>query len=193
MKKCISFLLFCLLTLGCFYVGTVLADRSALSGQWIRIHVVANSDSEQDQAMKLQVRNAVLETLEQLTQSSTRQGMELLEEVLPELCRTADAVLSSMGSKDTVRAELGEMCFPQRQGDGYSLPAGVYQTLRLTIGQGQGHNWWGVLFPQFGSQEVATSLTGSLANQSCPRFYILEKLGELETRLHRWRQGQDKN
>ena len=183
MKKICSFLLLCVLAAGCFYAGGVLADRRVLSDQWVRIHVVANSDSEEDQALKLKVRNGILQKLEEVTAQAPETRITQLEQTLPEIRQTAREILRAWGSEDEATVTLEQEAFPQRESQGLRLPAGVYQTLRVTIGKGEGHNWWGVLFPNlcYGAEEnVSASLTDSLTGEENIRFFFLEKLGELE-------------
>lgn len=182
MKKLFHFLLVCALAWGCFYAGTVLADRQVLSDQWVRIHVVANSDSREDQALKLQVRNGILEKLESCGTSS-EQVLENLEARLPEIREIAQNILRENGCEDSAAVTLQKEAFSRRETQGLSLPAGIYQTLRITIGEGQGRNWWGVLFPKlcYGeAEDVSASLTDSLTEKKGIRFFFLEKLGQLE-------------
>lgn len=115
-------------------------EQQALAGKLVRLHVVANSDSEQDQALKLQVRDAVLEASEGLE-------AEDLEAALPRLQAAAQTCLREQGNGDPVTVSLGEERFPTRLYDNFALPAGVYRSLRVTIGAGEGHNWWCVAFP----------------------------------------------
>ena len=125
------------------------ASESALAGQVLRLHVVANSDSERDQALKLLVRDAVLVQAEQfLDGASDRQSAEqALAPHLDELTSTAAEVLAAEGCGDTVAVALTDQWFPTKEYDGFSLPAGQYRALRVTIGEGQGRNWWCVVFP----------------------------------------------
>ena len=125
------------------------ASGSALAGQVLRLHVVANSDSEEDQTLKLLVRDAVLaQAGEILDGVSDRQDAEqALAPHLDDLVRSAEEVLAAEGCGDAVTAVLTDQWFPTREYDGFSLPAGQYRALRLTIGEGRGRNWWCVVFP----------------------------------------------
>ena len=125
------------------------ASESALAGQVLRLHVVANSDSDRDQALKLLVRDAVLtQASEILDGVSDRQGAEqALTPHLDELVRSAEEVLAAEGCEDAVTVALADQWFPTKEYDGFSLPAGQYRALRVTIGEGEGHNWWCVVFP----------------------------------------------
>ena len=125
------------------------ASESALAGQVIRLHVVANSDSEEDQALKLLVRDAVLEKAAPLLEGADgRAAAERdLAPRLDELARAGAEVLAAEGCGDAVTVALADQWFPTKAYDGFSLPAGRYRALRVTIGEGAGHNWWCVVFP----------------------------------------------
>ena len=125
------------------------ASESALAGQVLRLHVVANSDSDRDQALKLLVRDRVLaQAGEILDGVSNRQSAEqALTPRLGELVRSAEEALTAEGCGDTVTVTLADQWFPTKEYDGFSLPAGQYRALRVTIGEGRGRNWWCVVFP----------------------------------------------
>ena len=125
------------------------ASESALAGQVLRLHVVANSDSERDQALKLLVRDVVLVQSEKFLDGvSDRQSAEqALAPHLDELVRSAEEVLAAEGCGDAVTVSLDDQWFPTKEYDGFSLPAGQYRALRVTIGKGEGRNWWCVVFP----------------------------------------------
>lgn len=113
----------------------------------IRLHVLANSDSEEDQAKKLLVRDAVLTYLEEkLVQSDTYEGA--LSAVSDHLAGIRDCAGDTLGGQYAVQVELGREKYPVRQYENYTLPAGEYTSLRILIGEGEGKNWWCVLFPR---------------------------------------------
>ena len=125
------------------------AAAEALGGKLVRLHVLAASDSEADQQMKLAVRDRVL-TLVTPALSGCRtqaEAIAALTPLLPELEAAAADTLRSLGSAETVTAILAEETYPIREYDTFSLPAGSYQSLRILIGPGEGHNWWCVVFP----------------------------------------------
>lgn len=115
----------------------------------IRLHVIANSDSEEDQADKLAVRDAILEYLsERLSDVSTVDGAAgEIGSLLTTIEEISSATLASRGKDYLVEAKFGKETYPDREYDGYALPAGEYVSLRVVIGEGVGHNWWCVLFP----------------------------------------------
>ena len=110
-------------------------SQRQLAEKMIRLHVIANSDSAADQALKLKVRDAVLaRTTEILEQSADRAEAEaLLREALPELERIAEETVRAEGGDDPVTAELAEASFPTKEYDGFALPAGKYLALRIVI------------------------------------------------------------
>lgn len=127
----------------------LVAQQRALAERLIRFHVVADSDTQRDQAQKLAVRDALLGVLEPMAAhcADRTQMLELLEQALPELRDTAQQVLRSLGSSDPVTVSLAPEDFPTRYYDTFALPAGRYTSLRVRIGSAQGHNWWCVCFP----------------------------------------------
>lgn len=126
-----------------------LHTQDELADKVVRLHVLANSDSEEDQALKLQVRDAVLDRAEDLlAQSSSRAEAEgKLRGQLLEFERLAEAVVRDSGYDYEVTAELADTEFPTREYEGFTLPAGEYLALRILIGEAAGRNWWCVVFP----------------------------------------------
>lgn len=131
------------------YVAHAALEQRALSHKLIRLHVVANSDSEEDQALKLQVRDAVLAEVSGLTDGCDRVDVakERLQQSLPVLEQAAQRVVEQAGCSDNVTVSLQQEVFPTRYYDTFTLPAGEYLSLRVSIGEGAGHNWWCVVFP----------------------------------------------
>ena len=120
-----------------------------LADRVVRLHVLANSDSEEDQALKLLVRDVVLERATALLEQteSRAEAEALLRESLPELETIAEETVRANGYSYAVTAELEDTSFPTKEYDGFSLPAGEYLALRILIGEGVGQNWWCVVFP----------------------------------------------
>lgn len=115
----------------------------------VRLHVVANSNGAEDQAVKLLVRDAVLEEA-----ARWYQGAGSMEEASSQLCThlqsiagAARQVLGEQGVGYSATAQMTEMYFPTRDYGDFRLPAGRYRTLRVTLGEGAGKNWWCVVFP----------------------------------------------
>ena len=124
-------------------------SQSALAGQVVRLHVIANSDSDADQALKLQVRDAVLSAAAPLLEgvSDQSQAEQVLFAHLQELADAGAAVVAYEGYSYPVAVSLEDCWFPTREYEDFALPAGTYRALRVVIGAGEGRNWWCVLYP----------------------------------------------
>jgi stage II sporulation protein R len=122
---------------------------SHLSDSLIRLHVVANSDSPEDQSLKRDVRDAVLAYMrKQLADSKDiTHTKAVISEDLEKITAIAEDVVAGHGKNYKVKTSLGNYPFPTKSYGDISLPAGSYQALRLVIGNGEGANWWCVLFP----------------------------------------------
>ena len=126
------------------------AACSGISDSVLRLHILANSDSEEDQALKLKVRDRLLtESAGMLDGVSSRGDAEaVVREKLPELKAAAEDEIRRQGYDYQVKVELTNMYFTTRQYNTVSLPAGRYDALRVSIGAAEGKNWWCVIFPQ---------------------------------------------
>ena len=187
--------------------ATALLSFAPVSGEGelyrdvVRLHVLAESDSDADQALKLKVRDAVLETV-----SDALSACCSADEAEAAICAMEDSILSAArtaiienGGTCSVRVEFGEEAYPRREYDGFVFPAGVYRSCRVILGEGEGHNWWCVLFPgvcvraaeadetlaAWLTPEEYRILTGSGGRWKV-RLYTLELLSEL---TERWRPG----
>ena len=120
-----------------------------ISERVLRLHVLAASDSEEDQTLKLKVRDAIIAETDGLLDGveSTALAKKQLETVLPQIKQIAETCLRDNGCEDTVAVSLCETYFTTRQYDSVTLPAGYYDALRVVIGEGKGKNWWCVVFP----------------------------------------------
>ena len=131
-------------------------------GEVLRLHILANSDSPADQALKLEVRDAVLEETGDLFSSAAtlEEARALAEENLPAIEETAREVLAENGCSDPVHGEITQMYFSTRTYGEETLPAGEYTALRLTIGEAKGQNWWCVMFPPLCLPAAGEALSG---------------------------------
>lgn len=148
----------------CWGVSAVRTQQE-ISDKVVRLHVVANSDSEEDQALKLRVRDAILARttalLEASEDRSTAEG--LIRGQLLELEEIAAREIAAAGYDYTVEAQLTEMDFPTKEYESFTLPAGNYLALRVTIGEGKGQNWWCVVFPPLCTAAAAEVPASALA------------------------------
>lgn len=163
----------------------------------VRLHVVANSDSEEDQSVKLLVRDAVLEEA-----AKWYGGAQSMEEASSQLCthlqslgKTARTTLAENGMEYSAKVEMTEMYFSTRDYGTFRLPAGRYRTLRVTLGEGQGKNWWCVVFPSLclpaageGQSDLLLSLPESEREivENPEQFQVKFKAVELWESLREW-------
>lgn len=124
-------------------------QREGLIQSVLRLHIVADSDDPQDQAVKLAVRDALVSEYGQtLSQAeSLEQAQELAGRLLPQMLDTARQTAAAQGCTLPITGEVGELSFPAVSYEGYTLPAGEYQAVRIQLGEGEGHNWFCVLYP----------------------------------------------
>ena len=195
MKKTLKRIIFCAGLASVIWTWGLIADRNTLHNEILRLHVVANSDSQEDQSIKLKVRDAVLESISEDLRNvaDMEQAKAYIQENLPKIQQAANDCLAALGCEDTAVATLQEEIFDKRVYDTFSLPSGIYEALRITIGSGEGKNWWCVAFPTLcipatseGFEDVAVSagfsktLTQTLDGEYEIRFYLLDLLGKLE-------------
>ena len=136
--------------LGCGILYTRQARlQQAISDKVLRFHVLANSDSEADQNLKLAVRDAVGSYMqEKLADVENLEECELVvRQSLGEIEEAAAETIAENGYDYDVTAELEHTSFPVKNYGSYTFPAGDYEALRIVIGEGNGHNWWCVMYP----------------------------------------------
>ena len=137
------------LTLAAGGAAQYLAACRTLRSDVLRLHVIANSDSAEDQAVKLAVRDRLLSEAAELFRGdiTAEEASKILAPALPALEAAADAVLLESGFAYTAAAEVVNEYFDTRAYDGFTLPAGNYTALKIVLGEGAGQNWWCVMFP----------------------------------------------
>ncbi len=174
---------FCLMLLLAFLLAvpaSVSTAQANLANQVLRLHVVANSDSKTDQAVKLQVRDAVLAHLAPVLVDAENQ-QEVRTRVtaeLPQLAQVAQATLQEAQVSQSVTVRLQMDDYPTRYySDAYALPAGQYVGLRVELGAGAGQNWWCVVFPPL-CTDAAQAQQTDLHDAYTVRFRIAEMLAE---------------
>ena len=187
----------CFLVVCTFWLWLLISDRQRLNEELIRLHVVANSDSPEDQSIKLQVKDAVAVSLQEALKdvSEVEEAKVWIQENLLVIQKIANEALQNAGSQDHAVVSLGRALFDTRYYDTFSLPAGVYEAFRITIGSGEGKNWWCVAFPslcipatteEFAATAVAAGFSDTLNNTLIQkdgqevRLYLLDALGKLE-------------
>ncbi len=197
MYKMIKRLLICLAISMLCWSWSILSEQKELTQGVIRFHVVANSDDEYDQKVKLQVRDAVINSIQEDMQkiADIAAARDYIQENLSQIQMIANNTLQKIGVEQNAIVTFCRETFDIRHYDTFSLPAGVYDSLRIIIGEGAGHNWWCVTFPSFcipatsdGFEAVAADAglsrdlvdTLSHNNKHRIRFYVLDKIGSLQ-------------
>lgn len=147
----------------------------------LRLHIIANSDSDEDQELKLKVRDKILEKTGVLFSDSTdlESAEKTVSESLSEFEEIANAVIAENGYDYTAEASLGDSYFETREYEDFTLPAGNYRSLIINLGKGEGKNWWCVVFPAVcipaaSDAELSDTVTEkSAAVAENPQKYIL--------------------
>ena len=131
------------------YAGGRQQVAARVCADTLRLHILANSDTWEDQLLKLQVRDAVLAALPPaVTEAATpAQAAAALQYALPALQAAADRALHAAHSPQTARLRLEQFAFAARDYGSFALPAGSYTALRVELGAAAGHNWFCVLYP----------------------------------------------
>lgn len=125
------------------------AECREISNEVFRLHILANSDSQEDQSLKLKVRDRVLEFTESLFNSAEckEDAQKAVFDNIEKIRLTAQQEVYDNGYSYEVKAEITNMYFSTRYYENYTMPSGMYDALRITIGNGEGHNWWCVMYP----------------------------------------------
>ncbi|MGI5893994.1 MAG: stage II sporulation protein R [Candidatus Merdivicinus sp.] len=151
----------------------------------LRLHILANSDSEQDQAVKLKVRDALLaQTGTLFNHAENRSDAEEAARAnLQNVEKIADEVLQSEGVSYKANARVTELFFDTRVYENFTMPAGRYQALQITLGNGEGHNWWCVLYPPL-CVGAASEIEEEMQTFSSGERQILEAEPKYEVRFY---------
>lgn len=179
-----------------FNIASFSAECKNIRSEVLRLHVVADSDSETDQKLKLMVRDAVLEKGGELFDGSVtaQTAKSKITPRIAELKETAEEVLRKNGCENEVEITVQEEFFNTRCYENFTMPAGVYTAVRVNIGSAQGQNWWCVMFPPlclpaasadadaFFSQDEMKVISASPEYE--PRFKIVEIMETIKNKLN---------
>lgn len=147
-KLLLALICIILLITGAFYSYKSYIQHE-FAGQLIRFHVIANSNSYQDQTLKLHVRDVIVnEMKKRFSKANNRAEAEaIVKQSMPAMQRLAEEQIHREGKNYQVAVMLGDFDFPTKTYGNLTLPAGNYRAVRVVIGEGKGRNWWCVLFP----------------------------------------------
>ncbi len=201
MKKFIVLVVLSVLLSSVTDLAGLMLDKKLLQDQIIRLHVVAQSDAKVDQNIKLCVKDAIVSYLQEHIPKNidAASARIYLSAHLSTLENVANAAIEAAGGSEFAVVSLRQEAFPKRDYDTFSLPSGVYESLRVTIGDGKGKNWWCVVFPslcagsttdEYKSLAVSAGLSESVVSAMAGeeeymfRFFLLDCLGKLENFFH---------
>ena len=178
-EAALAFGLICAIFLSAARFNSVCDD---LRSNVLRLHIIANSDSEADQEVKLKIRDAILEKTGNLFSQSTdlEDAENTAEGALCEFEKIANEILSQNGLDYKAEAKVGNAFFETREYEDFTLPAGNYRSLIINLGKGEGKNWWCVIFPAVcipaaGRAELSDSVNEKSAGiAENPQKYILK-------------------
>lgn len=179
------------LTLAGFEVGC-----NELRGNVLRLHILANSNSEADQSIKLEVRDAVLTASEKVFESakSKEDALNLAKENVGLFKTAAEQKLKQLGVNQSVTVKVEKTYFNTREYENFTLPAGQYDAVRILLGKAEGKNWWCVMFPSMCIPAAADehSLTEAVDEKSAeiaenaPKYEIRFKIVEWYESIINW-------
>lgn len=194
-KRAVIALLLVLSVVVIAFTANASAQQHAIADKLIRLHVIANSDSEYDQNMKLFVRDAVINKLKSLlSDAKTRDEAAVIISNSTDIIRSAAGnAVNEFGGNYDVNVSLLNENFSTREYETFSLPAGEYLSLKVTIGEGAGKNWWCVVFPPIcfsaATHEELTEMSFTDSeidfitgkdDAVTYKFFILEKLEKIK-------------
>lgn len=173
-KRYVNYILFFISTLvlmaGCYSMAESYVRQQsveAISGKVLRFHVIAKSDSADDQRRKLLVRDAVGEWMSLKLQGAENKAdcEKIIEKNKAQIQALAQQVLAEDGEAERVQVQLADVEFPDKVYGDYEFPAGTYRALQIIIGEGGGHNWWCVLYPNLCFSAEGYDVTGDGARE----------------------------
>lgn len=197
MRKLVKLFLIAFIAINVIVFVKAAKAQNELENSLVRFHVIANSDSEEDQSVKLAVRDAVVAYLQPKLEGITDLSLakECIRQLLDEIKNVANQVLREHGKDYLATVSLDLEAFEKRVYDTFSLPSGIYESLLVKLGDAGGKNWWCVVFPSLclaGCQEdfrdlAASSgmdeeMTDTLVGQNGYefRFFLMDCFGKLE-------------
>ncbi|WP_028992336.1 stage II sporulation protein R [Thermoanaerobacter thermocopriae] len=153
-------------------------QRKNLSHKLIRFHVIANSDSEEDQELKLKVKDAILVDLTSKFEKvkDVKDSERIIKESMGEIKKVAEETIRKNGKNYNVRVAYGIFDFPTRYYGTITLPAGNYNALKVIIGNGEGKNWWCVIFPPLCFIDVTHGFTDTQTAEEVAKYLSQDEM-----------------
>lgn len=164
-------------------------DYQVIPDEAIRLRILANSDSDADQELKRMVRDEVNEVITEWVAEITdiEEARKLIEARIPEINEIVKEVLKGEGSSDSFKVEYGSnITFPAKLYGDYVYPAGEYEAVLITIGEGKGDNWWCVLFPPLCFLDFSNGTTVAAEEDTEEEPQVAEEKTEVKFFLFEW-------
>lgn len=151
-----------------FFISYATSVTSDLSNSVFRLHVIANSNSEEDQNLKYLVRDALLKYMSSISENinTKEEAMLVAQNNIEKFQEIAENVIIENGYNYSVCVEIGNYSFPTKKYGDISLPAGLYDALRVKIGDASGENWWCVMFPSLCFVNVSNGYVPEISKQN---------------------------
>lgn len=170
---------------------------SEIYGNMVRLHILANSDSEFDQNAKLEIRDEIISYVSELVSSanSAQEAADIISENTEKINCFAKLSSEKLGYDYEISTDFGDEYYPVRYYDGFSFPSGIYKSLIITLGSGEGKNWWCVLYPsvcgavstdvpqklsEAGMSDETIEIVCDTNGKYDVEFFILEIIGKLK-------------
>lgn len=146
----------------------VSAVSTNISDAVFRLHVIANSNTEEDQSLKLKVRDSLLEYMNNICSNcSTKQGaIAITQKHKTDFQKIAEQTIKENGYDYSVKININNFYFPTKNYGDISLPAGLYDALRVEIGESKGENWWCVMFPSLCFVDISSGIVDDSAKDN---------------------------
>lgn len=185
--------LFMIITLTVSFFQPIIATSENISDKILRLHIIANSDSTEDQDLKLKVKNYFLENTADLFVGQTLdENIEIAKENIDYIEKICNTCIEQNGFSYEAEVTVDREYFDTRVYDDFTLPAGVYNSIRITIGQGNGHNWWCIVFPSVCLSACSKSMDDYLTDEEMelvgdgytPKFKVIEIYEKIKAKLN---------
>ena len=193
LNRILFFICTLVLMAGCYSLAANYVKQQsveAISAKVLRFHVIAKSDKEDDQRRKLLVRDAVGEWMNlKLVNAKDKSECErIIEENKEQIQAIAEQVLAQDGTPESVQVRLADVEFPDKLYGDYEFPAGTYRALQIIIGEGEGHNWWCVLYPNLCFSAEGYDVTGNGAKEELSKVLSPSEY-EMLLKEHKYKLG----
>lgn len=185
--------LFMILTLTLSFFQPIIATSEDISNKILRLHILANSDSTEDQNLKLGLKNYFLENTSDLFLGKTlEENIEIAKKNTLTLEKLCNKFITESGYDYETKVIVDKEYFDTRVYDDFTLPAGVYNSIKIVIGEGSGHNWWCIVFPSVCLYSCSESMSDYLTEEEMelisdgytPKFKIIEIYEKIKSRLN---------